>query len=560
MRLKLGAKTSLAVFGMVAICMITMGVIIINSSTKIQESESSKLVSNVSKRAANLIQGKFDELDAALQLGVLSIQDLHDKGNDTQRDMQDQIGNIIDIVKWARHIYVYLNDPAFTGANIVDPKYRLPNGDFLALVEDQDMAGTGGVKLLQADPKVADFQGLKNALQTGKPSIGAPRPISVSGEDAAMATTLNYPLTDARGSVVGVIGFIVDLELIAQDLLSDRLSVFESDYRVLTDHTGLIAVHPREDVLGKGFKDINTDPTVATLDNALKAGEDGVYSYRNIQGDLSYASVSNFEIGTMGRWAVMVIAPEKSIFEPVFALRNTFIISISLSLIVIAIVVFVYINTNVIKRIDNISHLLFSFFRYLNYETKEAPKPIKIKSYDELGNMAVAINDNIQKTQLGLAQDTVAVKQSVETAQKVEGGDLTARIVENPKNPQLVELKNVLNSLLNTLQKKVGSNTNVIHDIFEEYKSLDFRREIENATGAVEVTTNTLGREIIKMLKQSSDFANALSDESGKLQEAVNALTQSSNSQAASLEETAAALEEITSSMQNVSQKTSDVI
>ncbi len=62
------------------------------------------------------------------------------------------------------------------------------------------------------------------------------------------------------------------------------------------------------------------------------------------------------------------------------------------------------------------------------------------------------------------------------------------------------------------------------------------------------------------MLKQSSDFANALANESGKLQTAVQSLTTSSNSQAQSLEETAAALEEITSSMQNVSVKTSDVI
>ncbi len=58
----------------------------------------------------------------------------------------------------------------------------------------------------------------------------------------------------------------------------------------------------------------------------------------------------------------------------------------------------------------------------------------------------------------------------------------------------------------------------------------------------------------------NSDFANALANESGKLQTAVQSLTTSSNSQAQSLEETAAALEEITSSMQNVSVKTSDVI
>ncbi|TKX28028.1 methyl-accepting chemotaxis protein, partial [Campylobacter sp. MIT 12-5580] len=105
-----------------------------------------------------------------------------------------------------------------------------------------------------------------------------------------------------------------------------------------------------------------------------------------------------------------------------------------------------------------------------------------------------------------------------------------------------------------------GSNLNTIREVFEEYRNLDFRNKIPNASGNVEITTNILGDEIVKMLKTSSDFANSLSEESGKLQEAVNALTQSSNSQAHSLEETAAALEQITSSMQNVSTKTSDVI
>ncbi|KAA6228192.1 hypothetical protein FMM54_01020, partial [Campylobacter sp. LR185c] len=60
--------------------------------------------------------------------------------------------------------------------------------------------------------------------------------------------------------------------------------------------------------------------------------------------------------------------------------------------------------------------------------------------------------------------------------------------------------------------------------------------------------------------KQSASFANSLTSESAKLQEAVHNLTTSSNSQASSLEETAAALEQITSSMQNVSMKTGDVI
>ncbi|EKI7702727.1 methyl-accepting chemotaxis protein, partial [Campylobacter jejuni] len=209
---------------------------------------------------------------------------------------------------------------------------------------------------------------------------------------------------------------------------------------------------------------------------------------------------------------------------------------------------------------------LTSFFDFINYKTKNV-STIEVKSNDEFGQISNAINENILATKRGLEQDNQAVKESVQTVSVVEGGNLTARITANPRNPQLIELKNVLNKLLDVLQARVGSDMNAIHKIFEEYKSLDFRNKLENASGSVELTTNALGDEIVKMLKQSSDFANALANESGKLQTAVQSLTTSSNSQAqsleetaAALEETAAALEEITSSMQNVSVKTSDVI
>ena len=226
----------------------------------------------------------------------------------------------------------------------------------------------------------------------------------------------------------------------------------------------------------------------------------------------------------------------------------------------IASVLFLYfIVSKYLSPLNSIQSGLNSFFDFINHKTQDI-STINIKTNDEFGQMATAINENIKATKEGLDQDKQAVKESVTTVGIVENGDLTARITANPRNPQLIELKSVLNNLLDVLQTKVGKDMNKIHSIFEEFKSLDFRHKIENASGSVEVTTNALGEEIIKMLKQSSDFANSLANESSKLQNAVQNLTTSSNSQAASLEETAAALEEITSSMQNVSQKTSDVI
>ncbi|ECQ7042488.1 methyl-accepting chemotaxis protein [Campylobacter coli] len=287
--------------------------------------------------------------------------------------------------------------------------------------------------------------------------------------------------------------------------------------------------------------------------NAYKAhGDNNFFSYKLNNEERLGACTKVFAYTACITESADII--NKPIFKAAYIQVIALIVMISISIILLYFIVSKYLSP-----LAAIQTGLTSFFDFINYKTKNV-STIEVKSNDEFGQISNAINENILATKRGLEQDNQTVKESVQTVSVVEGGNLTARITANPRNPQLIELKNVLNKLLDVLQARVGSDMNAIHKIFEEYKSLDFRNKLENASGSVELTTNALGDEIVKMLKQSSDFANALANESGKLQTAVQSLTTSSNSQAQSLEETAAALEEITSSMQNVSVKTSDVI
>ncbi|EKA9800130.1 methyl-accepting chemotaxis protein [Campylobacter coli] len=297
------------------------------------------------------------------------------------------------------------------------------------------------------------------------------------------------------------------------------------------------------------------DPSVdhSPVLNAYKAhGDNNFFSYKLNNEERLGACTKVFAYTACITESTDVI--NKPIFKAAYIQVIALIIMISISIILLYFIVSKYLSP-----LAAIQTGLTSFFDFINYKTKNV-STIEVKSNDEFGQISNAINENILATKRGLEQDNQAVKESVQTVSVVEGGNLTARITANPRNPQLIELKNVLNRLLDALQARVGSDMNEIQRVFNSYKSLDFTTEVKDANGAVEVTTNALGQEIIKMLKQSSDFANALANESGKLQTAVQSLTTSSNSQAQSLEETAAALEEITSSMQNVSVKTSDVI
>ncbi|RDU73825.1 methyl-accepting chemotaxis protein, partial [Helicobacter aurati] len=61
-----------------------------------------------------------------------------------------------------------------------------------------------------------------------------------------------------------------------------------------------------------------------------------------------------------------------------------------------------------LRPINKISNGLLDLFAFLNHE-KKTVQPIQVNSHDELGNMAEAINANIEKTQKSLEQDSHAV-------------------------------------------------------------------------------------------------------------------------------------------------------
>ena len=216
-----------------------------------------------------------------------------------------------------------------------------------------------------------------------------------------------------------------------------------------------------------------------------------------------------------------------------------------------------YIRKNVANRLPILLDALDKLFKFINHESKDV-QTIKIRANDELGAMGRIINANIERTRSSLQIDEEAIQAAVDTAKEIEAGNLTARISKDPVNPQLMELKEVLNTMLSVLQRKIGSDTNEIARVFDSYVKLDFTTEVKNANGRVEVVTNTLGEEIKKMLHASANFARELTARSTELRESMQKLTDGSQAQASSLEQSAAAVEEISSSMQNVSEKTMD--
>lgn len=362
-------------------------------------------------------------------------------------------------------------------------------------------------------------------------------------KDGKTIATIAYPLLK-KGEFVGVIGVDLALDDFAQRFKNFERPELPSMHIYIADSAGKIFT-------SKG----NLNAQEAAI-KSLGKTKSGSFSYEDASGDEFVGFFKRFDFG-------YTIISSALMSDYTSATNSHLASSMLIAIILIALgtlILFYYIKTKLVGRIGRIADQLFALFDYLNHKIDQAPKPIKITAEDELGCMAIAINDNIKITEGNLSKDAKLVEESLEVIDCARGGHATKRITLTGSNPQLNALKDSVNELLELLSTAIGNDLHELNRVFDSFTKLDFSTKVSNASGRVEQVTNALGTEIVKMLQTSSGFAVNLSEESAKLQKAVQALTQSSNSQASSLEETAAALEEITSSMQNVSTKTTEVI
>ncbi|WP_334089629.1 methyl-accepting chemotaxis protein, partial [Helicobacter typhlonius] len=563
-RLNIGTKIISVVSFIVILCVILIVLVVSFFASQTLERESDNLLSNTAARYKNLIVGATGEIFSSTISANAVIESMIGKGfTFDEGQLINILENVVDTNRYSVGGFIIIKKD-YTQKNIKGDHYLLPTGEFAILSIDED-AALGGVSTgIMPKDLLEEIPSILNSLNKSSVDMTPSRQVNIKGKTQYLKAAI-VPIIQ-NGKHVGVIGNFLNLEMIDDILASPGLRVFEGDKRIVIDTNGSIifnsATEERAQWRSQDLRNVNTHPSAKEIVEAAKKHQSGIYTYTNIIGQNSKVALNSFEIwpGTDLWWTVVSLAPFSAINKPIVTLQIALVIVGIVAVALVSLVMFIYIKSTIASRIRHISHTLFEFFDYLNHKIKVAPEPLVIRGRDELGAMGEAINENIASTKNGLQQDSKAVEQSVATAKTIESGDLRARITETPHNPQLNELKEVLNHMLDDLQTKIGSDTNEIARVFDSYTKLDFTTEVKDASGRVEVVTNTLGEEIRKMLSTSAAFAQTLGNEAQGLQEAVNKLTNLTNSQASSLEQTAQAVEEITSSMQNVSSKTSEVI
>lgn len=388
----------------------------------------------------------------------------------------------------------------------------------------------------------------QKAKATKKFVVSDPYISKVAGYEGIIVTTTAMPIIK-NGEFVGVVGANVIASEFQKRFERMTLSELPSLEALLVDSKGGIFVHKNLDKNNQAeFDELGAQilaHSKANAQNQINRME------THFMGNAKVIFYQQMPFG----WIVATEANKSDFTE---AIHKGFISSMFVAILLLAIggVALLFNIRYLFKPLTIMQNGLNAFFAYLNHKTTTPPNPIALKGNDEFSTISKAINENIERTKHSLTQDEQAISQSADTAKAIEEGNLTARITQNPANPQLIELKNVLNKMLDSLQAKIGSDTNAIERVFSAYTSLDFTTEIENAKGKVEVVTNTLGQEIKAMLNSSSNFAKELAEHCKDLELSMQKLTQCSQTQANSLEQSNSAVEQINASMQEVNDRT----
>ncbi|EAK0446415.1 methyl-accepting chemotaxis protein [Campylobacter lari] len=554
----LGAKiVAIAIITVVLILSI-LSVLIINRSTTILNTQIENTLTASVHRYGNQAEASIKSLFVSTIGTQRTLNNLISEGAINPKRIENILGEAVDANRDIAYGYYYLQDGTMYKNLDVEEKYFTNNNEFMVLMRDSDINNAGGMQTLAASEEIAKTRAIKNLMNGNKLYFGEPRWYNIHG-NKFLGLNVAAPITDKKGKAIGVVGMLFDLKPIATFLNDSSRSIYQGARRILIASNGVIATHPNADFVTKKISDVNKN--AAFIVDLQKTAYAGPINYIADDGSEYHGAIRVFEIwpNTGIHWAMLAIVPNETVYAPITELRNIILISSVIAVVFIVIVISTSVKRIVSIRIQRLQNHLMKFFKYLNHEVASV-EVLTPRYNDELGKMALMINDNVQYIHTCLEKDEITVQNILEVSCDIEKGHFTQRINANPVNPKLVELKEVLNKMLDDMQMKIGKDLNEIERVFASFQNLDFSDKLDNAEGEIEKSLNAVGAEIRKMLQASLSQGEMLQTKADALKESVLKLNDGAQKQADSLQESAAAVEEMSASMNAVAARTEEVI
>lgn len=217
------------------------------------------------------------------------------------------------------------------------------------------------------------------------------------------------------------------------------------------------------------------------------------------------------------------------------------------------------ISKNIINNLDLINKGLDSFFDFLKYKSDDV-MTIRTNNKDEFGKMAKQINETVLELKENYKKDQTCIDEITKITNEIKLGKLDNDIFSEPYNPRIKALKGILKEMLGVLKTKIGKDINKIDGLLKEYANMKFVNNIKEPIGEIELSLNTLQKEIKNMLYSQENISNSLKNNSKNLKDSMKQLLIGSNKAKSNLEESAAAINQMSSSMGAISHKSHEII
>ena len=397
------------------------------------------------------------------------------------------------------------------------------------------------------DPRTRGWY--KSTKEKNKEIYTEPRVTSTND----LVITFTAPVTK-NGKFEGVFGIDIDIKKLSDKIL-DIGKTKEGGYAYIMKKDGTMLI---SDIASEVGTILPATKVVSEKYNNKEFDENGLISYKNSKNQDVTAKI--LPINDDGWLAAVAIGADTFSNNTMPILKAQLILAV-LFIVILSAIVFVLLKRS-LKPIGVIQEKLSDTFKFITYESNTAPSKLDIHTTDEFGVMSEEINKNIDKVIAGIKKDNTMLEELNIAANNMIRGNLGVKLSENPNNPSLIKLKDLLNTFFSSISKNLGNVINILNAYSKnDYTAkIEIDENIEADLKAMMLGINSSGVAICNMLNDNLSQAQILEEKAQILSESMKNLTSGANKQAESIQESAAAIEEMSSSMNAISQKTADVI
>ena len=193
-------------------------------------------------------------------------------------------------------------------------------------------------------------------------------------------------------------------------------------------------------------------------------------------------------------------------------LKNHLVVEVfgTVFVILILLIANLYVSSRITKSIKKLGNGLGLFFEFLQFK-RELPQPIETDSHDEIYVMAKEINEQMLSLNEDLNDDVDFINEVTQIVYLMKEGDFSERPYFEPKNPNLLELKEVFNELVTLIADKIKEQTDSLERLNSSLEDKVYLQTIELQN---QVQTVTKARdEAIKAQVAKDEFLANMSHE-----------------------------------------------